>query len=125
MDNHTKMHTFHPKSIYNTPPAHHHQSAPPMTTVQPRFNINDVCVDRTTYSASKRRFLEVCIRRFNDDGTKAIVHFVHNKVRIEAIDVRKLNEITSDGFLRPNPYMICKRRLAAEEEEDAKRMRKE
>ena len=96
-----------------------------MTTAQPRFNINDVCVDHTTYSASKRRFLEVCIRRFNDDGTKAIVHFVHNKVRIEAIDVRKLNEITSDGFLRPNPYMICKRRLAAEEEEEAKRMRKE
>ena len=97
-----------------------------MTTVSPpRFNVNDVCVDRTKYEASKRKWQEVCIRRFNDDGTKAIVHFVHNTVRIEAIDVLKLNEITPDGFLRPNPYMVCKRRLAAEEGEDAKRSRKE
>ncbi len=90
-----------------------------MTTVtlQPLFSVNAVCVDRTKYNVEKRKFQEVCIRRFNDDGTKAIVHFVHNKVRIEAIDVRKLNEITSDGFLCPNPHIACKHPIVLDEEE--------
>ena len=76
------------------------------------FKIGDICVDRSC--ANKSRVKRVQIRKFNDSGSKAIVHYVHCPMgMVFAVDVRLLNEVDADGFLRPSPFydrkVGCKR----------------
>ncbi len=93
-------------------------------TLQPLFNVNDVCVDRTTYSPESRNAQELCIRGFTSDGAKAIVHRVRSpNTYVFTVDVLLLNMIDPDGYLCPNPY-ICKRPIVVEGgERSSKRMR--
>ena len=79
------------------------------------FNIGDVCVDRTKYTPAKTVLQQVQIRRFNDDGSKAIVHYVHCPAgMVFAVNVKLLNTVDADGFLCPSPYMCIYKRKAQE-----------
>lgn len=73
------------------------------------FNIGDVCVDRTKkFNRANLNMQQVQIRKFNSDGSKAIVHYVHCPAgMVFAIDVRLLNSVDGDGFLRPSPYHVA------------------
>ena len=73
------------------------------------FNIGDICVDRTkTFNRANLNMQQVQIRKFNSDGSKAIVHYTHCPAgMVFAIDVLLLNSVDSDGFLRPSPYYVA------------------
>jgi hypothetical protein len=73
------------------------------------FNIGDICVDRTKkFNRANLNMQQVQIRKFNSDGSKAIVHYTHCPAgMVFAIDVRLLNSVDSDGFLRPSPYYVA------------------
>lgn len=78
-----------------------------MESAQPIFfSIGDVCVDRTKFHAENAlRMKTVQIRKFSSDGAKAIVHYTHCPMgMVFAVDVRLLNVVDADGFLRPSPY---------------------
>lgn len=80
------------------------------------FNVGDVCVDRTTYTPTKVGMQQVQIRRFNDDGSKAIVHYVHcPQGMVFAVNVKLLNVVDADGFLCPSPYMCIYKRIRSDE----------
>ncbi len=95
------------------------------------FNIGDVCVDRTKFHAGKElQKKTVQIRKFICDGVKAIVHYTHCPMEEEmvfAVDVRLLNAVDADGFLRPSPYTWLFKRPAGDTlcSAAAKRARKE
>ena len=94
------------------------------------FSVGDVCVDRSKYSDRASLAVQrVQIRKFNGDGSKAIVHYVHCPMgMVFAVDVRLLNAVDTEGFLRPSPYMGLYKRSAGDmpcAEEGEKRMRKE
>ncbi len=92
------------------------------------FSVGDVCVDRTKSSIEKSLKLQkVQIRKFNTDGTKAIVHYVHCPMgMVFAIDVILLNVVDAEGFLRPSPCMgLYKRPAEMQACAATKRMRKE
>ena len=88
-----------------------------MQNQQPKvnlFNVGDVCVDRTTYTPAKVGMQQVQIRRFNDDGSKAIVHYVHcPQGMVFAVNVKLLNVVGADGFLCPSPYMCIYKRMSS------------
>ena len=72
--------------------------------MQHHLNVGDICVDRSKYDRAKLSVQRVQIRKFNDAGTKAIVHFVHcPSGMVFAIDVTLLNIVDTEGFLRPSP----------------------
>ena len=70
------------------------------------FSISDVCVDRTKFhDGDALRMKTVQIRKFSSDGGRAIVHYTHCPMgMVFAVDVRLLNAVDGDGFLRPSPY---------------------
>jgi hypothetical protein len=101
-----------------------------MESAQPiLFRIGDVCVDRTTFQFEKAlQMQKVEIRRFSSDGAKAIVHYTHCPMgMVFAVDVRLLNAVDGEGFLRPSPYTWLFKRPAGDTlcSAAAKRARKE
>ena len=108
---------FQLKTIFNTSSctfpcteAMDSQSSTPVCLSEGRgFNIGDVCVDRTkTFNRANLNMQQVQIRKFNSDGSKAIVHYTHCPAgMVFAIDVRLLNSVDGDGFLRPSPYYVA------------------
>jgi len=101
-----------------------------MESAQPiLFRIGDVCVDRTTFNFEKAlHFQKLQIRGFSSDGAMAIVHYTHCPIgMVIAVDVRLLNVVDADGFLRPSPYTGLFKRPAGDTlcSAAAKRARKE
>jgi hypothetical protein len=89
------------------------------------FSIGDVCVDRTKFHAKKALQMQtVQIRKFSADGDRAIVHYTHCPMgMVFAVDVRLLNAVDGEGFLRPSPYTGLLKRAAGEACGAAKRVR--
>ena len=88
------------------------------------FSVGDVCVDRTKFHAEKAlRMQTVQIRKFS--GDKAIVHYTHCPMgMVFAVDVRLLNAVDGEGFLRPSPYFTgLLKRAADEARAEVKRVR--